>query len=122
VSNHIEQGYGLARPQDRPGADPGTKQVIFWRLSEDKVVIIRTDWDSPLEKWYILNDKGTCLGRYVAGSNDDQPTETDEQWAMAKLTPKRCRYLYKAVARHYSLACVRQRDDNPRQTDFVLAR
>jgi hypothetical protein len=124
VANHLEQGYSLARPQDKPGSDPGTKQLAFWRLSNDTVIIARIDWDSSLEKWYVLtvNGRDVRLERYLAGPRDAQSTAADELWVRTNLTRKRCRYLRKAVARHYSLACVRQRDDNPRQADFVLAR
>jgi len=120
VTNHLEQGYSLARPQDKPGSDPGTKQLLFQRQSADTVVIARIDWNGSLEKHYVLTvtDQGVHCNYSLAetGTIETQPTTADKRWAKRPMTPRRARYLRKAVTGHYMLARVRQRDDTPAES------
>ena len=120
VTNQLERRLSLARPQDTPGSDPGTKQLLFQRQSADTVVIARIDWNSPFEKHYAL----TVTGRGVlcnyslarTGAAEKQPTAADKRWAKRPMTPRRARYLRKAVTGHYMLARVRQCDDTPAES------
>jgi len=120
VTNHLEQRRSLARPQDKPGFDPGTKQLVFRRLSANTVVIARIDWKSPLEKHYAITvtNKEVFCSYYLAdsGLTEVQPTAADKWWAKRPMTPKRVRYLRKAVTGHYVLACTKQRDDTPAES------
>jgi hypothetical protein len=115
VTNHLEHRYSLARPQDKPGSDPGTKQLVFRRQSANTIVVVRIDWDSLLEKHYTITV--TAQGAYCdyslveTGIAEVQPTTADKRWAARPMTPRRARYLRKAVSGHYMLACTRQRDD-----------
>jgi hypothetical protein len=115
VTNHLEQGYSLARPQDKPGSDPGTKQLVLRRQSISTIVIVRIDWNSLLEKHYAftITDQGVRCNYSLAktGAAEAQPTTADKRWAKRPMTPRRARYLRKAVTGHYMLACTRQRDD-----------
>lgn len=118
VTTHLEQRCNLARPQDKPGSDPDTKQLVFRRQSADTVIIARIDWNGPFEKHYAITvtNQGVYCNYYLAttGSSKVRPTAADKRWVKRPMTLGRVRYLRKAVdGRHYILARARQRDDTP---------
>jgi len=126
VTNHLEWHYSLARPQDKPGCDPDTKQLVFRRSSADTVTIARIDWNSSLEKHYtitVMRQEVHCNYYLVkVGAAEARPTAADKRWAKRPMTPRRARYLRKAVTGHYILARTKQRDDTPVESISFLAR